>query len=242
MSSRNPKICIICHQDAQSDPSLAKINKVSEMYSLSISKAGALPFLIPVDFPLNSLSEIRNTFDGILLIGGGDVANERYGGKPHSSVSAPDPVRDELEISLVHLALKTEWPILGICRGIQVMNVAMGGSLYSDIADQYPNEIRHNSPQGTPRDKIIHEVHIKTGTRLFEIFGKSSISVNSFHHQAVKSPASCFIVSGETDHGLIEAIEVSERKFAIGVQWHPECLPESEDQQRLFQAFINACK
>jgi putative glutamine amidotransferase len=241
MNQKRPVIAIICNQDIPDNPDEAIYNDVSQRYTTAILNAGGLPVLIPDEFPPSEIQYLRDTYSGVFLIGGGDVAVERFFGKVHPSISAPNHPRDILEIEITKHAVETSWPILGICRGIQTMNVALGGSLYTDIADQVPGTIHHSSPKGTPRNQTIHSVQFDPQSRLEKIYGKSSLNVNSFHHQAISKIASAFSPVGMTPDGLIEAVEIPDHPFAIGVQWHPECMQDDPDQIKLFSAFINAC-
>lgn len=239
---KKPKIALVCHRGEVPGKNRVLPDSLGTTYITAVIKAGGLPFLIPLDYPLDELNVLRETFDGLCLTGGGDVETKRYHGKEHPSVGGVWPVRDEIETRLFCLAIESSWPVFGICRGLQIMNVAAGGMLHSDIPDQVPT-VRHNhqQPAGTPRDQIVHEVRIQPGTLLHQIIGKDSIPVNSFHHQAVSEPAEIMKISGLSDDGIIEALEISSHPFALGVQWHPECMQQYDDQMKLFRAFTEAC-
>lgn len=243
MIQKKPKIAIVCHRGE--NPGMNRIlpDSLGTTYITSVIKAGGLPFLIPLDFPMEDLSVIRETCSGLLLTGGGDVETKRYGGKEHPTVEGVWPIRDEIESRLYDLALETEWPVFGICRGIQIMNVAAGGKLFSDIPDQVPTvRFVHQQPTGTPRDHIVHEVNIKPGTLLHDIIGKDHISVNSFHHQAVSVPGEGMLISAYSEDGIIEGIENPDHPFVLGVQWHPECMQQYDDHMKLFRAFVRQCE
>lgn len=242
MNTKKPVIAIICNQDIPENPEEVKTNEVNHRYPTAILNAGGLPVLIPIEYPVSEIAGLRKMFCGVFLTGGNDVAIARFGGKPHPSVSAPNLERDAFEIELTRLAIQTNWPILGICRGIQVMNVAMGGTLFTDIPDQVPDSLNHYNIQGTPRNTIAHTVQFDPASQIGRIYGLRELPVNSFHHQAIKDIAKDFKPAGITPDGLIEAIEVPENRFAVGVQWHPEWLQESPDQMKLFTAFVDACK
>ncbi len=238
-----PKIALVCHRGENPGNNRILPDSLGTTYINSVIKAGGLPFLIPLDFPLDNLNIIRESFDGLLLTGGGDVDTKRYGGIEHPSVGEVWPVRDEIECRLYHLALETEWPVFGICRGIQIMNVAAGGKLYSHIPDQVPTVKHvHNQPTGTPRDHLVHDVLIEPGTLLHQIIGKDRIPVNSFHHQAVSVPGEGMKVTAFSDDGIIEAIENPDHPFVLGVQWHPECMQQYDDHMKLFRAFVEASR
>lgn len=243
MGEKKPKIALVCHRGDPALPNRVQQDQMGITYTTAVSKAGGLPFLIPLDYPLKDLAVIREYFDGLLLIGGGDVETARYGGKDHPAVGGVWPIRDELECRLANLAYDSDWPVFGICRGVQVMNVAAGGKLYSDIPDQVPNvRFRHAQPVGTPRDHIAHNVDILPNTKLRSIIGKDTLPVNSFHHQAVSEPGCGMQISAYSEDGIPEALEIPEHRFAIGVQWHPECMQQYEDQMKLFRAFTDACR
>ena len=241
--NRKPKIALVCSREPNHDPNRVTRDNAGITYTTSVVKAGGLPFLVPLDYPLDEISLLPAFFDGLLLIGGGDVETERYGGKYHPAVGEPCLIRDELEIRLARLAYDTGWPVFGICRGAQVMNVAAGGKLYSDIPDQVP-EVRfvHASPLGTPRDHIVHQVSIFRDTLLYRIIGKETLAVNSFHHQAVSEPGKDMRLNARSEDGVPEGIELQGHPFALGVQWHPECMQQYDDHMKLFRAFIDACR
>ncbi len=242
MEHRKPKIALVCHRGMVLPEYRVQPDEIGISYTISVVKAGGLPFLIPLDFPLENLGMIRDSFDGLLLTGGGDVETKRYGGKEHPSVSCVWPIRDELECRLANLAYETGWPVFGICRGLQVMNVAAGGKLFSDIDDQVPSaRFNHHQPVGTPRDHIVHKVMIEPGTLLHRIIGKPVIDVNSFHHQAPSVPGKDLLPDAYSEDGILEGLEIPGHPFALGVQWHPECMQQYDDHMKLFRAFVEAC-
>ena len=242
MEQTKPKIALICTRGVP-EPGTRGRDEMGLTYVYSVIGAGGLPFLIPILFPLEDIPVLRETFDGLLLIGGGDVDISRYGGKAHPSVWGSVPERDELEIRLAQTAYETGWPVFGICRGEQVMNVADGGKLYSDIPDQVPDvRILHSQPDSTPRNALIHNVSVQPGTLLHSILGKDTLQVNTYHHQAVSVPGEKMIINAYSEDGIPEGIEIPGHPFALGVQWHPECLQEFEDHRKLFRAFIDACR
>ena len=243
MTQKKPKIALVCHRGADPGPNRVLPDSLGTTYITAVIKAGGLPFLIPLDFPMDELDVIRDTCEGLLLTGGGDVETKRYGGKEHPSVDGVWPIRDEIESRLYHLALETDWPVFGICRGVQIMNVAAGGKLYSDIPDQVPTvRFVHHQTTAVPRDYLVHEVDIKPGTLLHDIIGKDSVKVNSFHHQAVSVPGDGMKINAYSEDGIIEGIENPEHPFALGVQWHPQCMQQYDDQMKLFRAFVHQCK
>jgi putative glutamine amidotransferase len=190
----------------------------------------------------------------------GDVAPTYYGEEPHPELGSVSGALDEAELVLTRWALEGDLPILGICRGIQLINVAAGGSLYQDLPTQYPRALRHRfSPPEYPRDHRAHCAHIEPHSRLAEALDTDSaidvakrpggfdVQVNSRHHQAVKNIASGFIATARAPDGVIEGLEregsVRDASFVVGVQWHPENLAASDPQMLgLFQAFVRAAQ
>jgi putative glutamine amidotransferase len=165
-----------------------------------------------------------------------DVDPACYGEEPHPRLGPVNPLRTHFEIQLVRLALTRELPVFGICGGAQVLNVALGGALYQDIPSQVPKAYKHS---GSPEPA--HTIDIVPDTRLAAILGTPEMRVNSLHHQAVKVPGQGLVVSASARDGVIEAVEIPGRPFALGVQWHPEQLfMEDEAALRLFSAFVQA--
>ncbi len=214
---------------------------VPEAYIQAILRAGGLPVILPVGLAGNDFEELRLRLDGLLLTGGGDIDPARFAGKAHPQVYDVDRERDNLEIALAQLAVRSKWPFLAICRGIQVLNVALGGSLYTDIADQFPNALRHDCAADWPRDHSAHLVSLNPESQLAGILGVTSFPTNSLHHQGLDKIAPGLCPVGFAPDSLVEAVELIDRHpFGFGVQWHPEWLPDSAPMQALFQAFIQA--
>jgi putative glutamine amidotransferase len=216
---------------------------VQQAYTNAILQAGGVPVLIPSELSEGGWNELFHRLDGILFPGGPDIATERFGGVPHPAVYGVDEVRDALELGLAQLAAGEGKPFLGICRGAQVTNVALGGTLYTHIPDQLPNALRHDYPgeDGVPaRTALTHPVRIEEGSRISKILGEPILNVNSLHHQGIKDVASNLKAVAFAPDGLVEAVEISEHPFAIAVQWHPEWLTDQEPIRRLFKAFVDA--
>jgi len=216
--------------------------EIPQAYLDAILSAGGLPILLPTSLPITVLPELVNRFDGFVLSGGGDVDPELYGGHLDTTVHSIDPERDAFECALIQLVLAADKPLLAICRGVQVLNVALGGSLYEDIASALPAAQRHDWYPNIPRDYLAHTVEIEAGSRLAEILGTRELRTNSLHHQAIRHPAPALEVVAHAEDGVIEAVELPGKHFAIGVQWHPECLPDEPAMQRLFQMFVTAAE
>jgi putative glutamine amidotransferase len=177
--------------------------------------------------------------DGILFSGGGDIGLEHSPGQPHPRIDDVDPERDAIELKLVQAAASDGKPFLGICRGCQVMNVALGGTLYTHIPDQLPNALDHSYP-GNMRRVLVHEVKIEEGTHFAKIFDEPIIKVNSLHHQGLKDIAPSVRIAGHAPDGLVEAIELPDHPFGLAVQWHPEWLMDQEGTRNLFTQLIKA--
>ena len=213
---------------------------VHDTYAQSILCSGGIPVLLPIGISKVALTNLIKRLDGILLTGGGDIALRYFEGQPHIRIAEDPPGRDELELELVSLAVKGNLPLFGICRGVQMINVAMGGTLYTDIEDQFSREIRHDCYPGWPRDFLAHSVQIQPESKLSSIFGTDRVEVNSLHHQAIDQIAPGLVATAFSPDGLVEAVEIPGQCFGIGVQWHPECLPNASEMRALFKAFIEA--
>ncbi len=213
-------------------------------YVTAIVEAGGVPILIPPDLPEEGWRTLLERLDGILFSGGADIAIERYGGQPHPAVYL-DPIRDDLELPLMQAALAADKAVLGICRGCQVMNVALGGTLYTHIADQLPGALQHDQHNGDsplPFEALTHIVQIESDSQLAHILGTCSVQVNSLHHQGIKDLAPGLRATAFAPDGLIEGIELPGHRFALAIQWHPEWLTEHAPMRRLFQAFVQAAR
>lgn len=214
-------------------------HRMGDSYIKAITNAGGIPVIIPNNADLSVIRELVDRLDGVLLSGGGDVDPNLYGQRPNGHLGSVNPRRDASEIAIARYVLnETDKPLLGICRGIQVMNVAMGGTLYIDLPSE--GKLAHSLGM-YQRDQVTHEVTVVKDSRLASIMGKGQGWVNSFHHEAVKDLADCFTASAVSDpDGVIEAIELPGDRFAVGVQWHPEELTARDEAMSLFKAFVNA--
>lgn len=213
---------------------------LGENYVQAVAQAGAMPVLIPLGLPDDQLDEILSRLDGILLSGGGDIDPATSGVEAVSEVSGVDPDRDRVEIRLVKTALSKYLPFLGICRGLQVINVALGGSLYSHIMDQHPQALKHDYYPDWPRDHLPHAVRIESDSRLAAILGTTNPKVNSLHHQAIHNLAPGLQATAYAPDNLVEAVELPDHPFGLGVQWHPEWLTTQAPMRALFRAFVEA--
>lgn len=209
-------------------------------YIEALSKAGGLTVLIPLGLPQYHMDELLQSLDAVVFTGGGDIETELFNGKDHPKVAGVDVERDKMELQLVHDVLESHIPFLAICRGLQVVNVAMGGTLYTHIADQLPESVEHTFFPGWPWDHAAHNVQLEEGCLLAEIVGTQTLQVNSLHHQGVLDLAQGLKATGFSPDGLVEAAEIPEYVFGLGVQWHPEWMPDDPKMQALFSAFIEA--
>ena len=208
-------------------------------YLEGVLKAGGLPLLLPAKAEDEVLSEFIERCDGFLLSGGPDVDAKYYGEENLPFNEEISPYRDHMEIFIAKKALECNKPIFGICRGIQILNVAMGGTLYQDINSQMKNTIKHS--QEAPKWYPTHGICIEKGSRVWESFKSDRARVNSFHHQDVKDVAPGFFITSKASDGVIESIEHGNHRFAVGVQWHPELMwQEDITYLRLFEDFIKA--
>ncbi len=213
---------------------------LADAYLQAVLGAGGIPVLIPASIASLDDAGVYSRLDGILFSGGGDIAPARFGGEPHPRITDVDAPRDELELALLQRAVADGKPFLGICRGFQLVNVGLGGTLYTHIPDQLPGALHHNNP-GNKRHDLEHEVELERGSRLGEITATTHLAVNSHHHQGLKGLAPGLSATGHTTDGLIESVELVDHPFGIAVQWHPEWLTHMDPTRKLFDSFVRAC-
>jgi putative glutamine amidotransferase len=238
VSSVGPRIVIpIPVQDAE-----RRRYVLGRNYVRSLIACGAVPLLLPTSLDSTAWRELYAYADGVLLSGGGDVQPALFGEAKHEATSDVDPERDRVEIDLARWALDDDRPLFAICRGIQVVNVALGGSLIQDIPSQHGDRIEHRGGAiGAARDQVLHEVCIEPGSRIAAVFGPGNVGVNSFHHQAIKVLGDGLIVTSRSSDGIIESVERPDRRYFLGVQWHPEEMSAGrDDMHALFQSFVQA--
>jgi putative glutamine amidotransferase len=221
----------------------SRATRPADRYLEAVAAAGGVPLLT---LPEDGLRDLR-TADGVVLAGGRDVHPARYGQEIDPRVAAmlePDEARDQFELDAIALALDRGLPVLGICRGIQVLNVALGGTVLQDVSlagiELSAHQQRRRSPE-PPEWEAAHDVRLEPGSRLAGILGVAVAPVNSFHHQAVDRPAEPLRVTARAPDGIVEGVEAPDRSFLIGVQWHPERMVAHHPAQRaLFAAFVTA--
>lgn len=215
---------------------------LSEMYVQAVFRAGGTPVILPTGADAGEVATLLEIVDGILLTGGGDIDPAIFNGQPHPNVYGIDHERDFLEIELVRQASRSQKPFLGICRGAQVINVALGGTLYTDIGAQLPDAERHDLYPNIPRDKIAHHIQIQNGSLLRKLTDTAKLAVNSLHHQGLEQIPAYLIPIGHSADGLVEAVELRDHVFGLGVQWHPEWLVESSANQAIFRGLVQAAE
>lgn len=215
-------------------------SKVSIYYSQAVLVAGGLPFLLPLcNYSKDALTELVKTFDGFIFSGGQDVNPKLWNDEPLNHITQINNERDSFELELFKLATELKKPILGICRGAQLMNVFFGGSLYQDIFIEANAQLSHI--QKLRYNEPIHKVTIKKDSIMHKTFG-DEIWVNSYHHLAVKKLADKFKCTGQASDGIVEMYESKDTDFLLGVQWHPEMLCEHDPKmQALFKTFLEHC-
>lgn len=218
------------------DPKRIAVNAV---YVQSVILSGGIPYLIPVTDNVEVLRQIVSMLDGIIFTGGQDIQPDYYGETPNKKLGEVNQLRDIFDLSLMKMATDCNMPILGICRGLQLLNVSFGGTLYQDLPSQHPSEINHN--QDVPGTIPTHTASIVKGTQLAEIMNLDELQVNTFHHQAVKQLAPEFKVAAWSPDSVVEAIEAYPVRQILGVQFHPEIFTASgnETMRKLFRHLIN---
>ena len=212
-----------------------------QAYADAIAQAGGVPVVIPSSVAHGGWEALYARLDGILFSGGGDIAVDQFSGEPHPRVDDVEPDRDSIELSLLRAAAEGGKPFLGICRGCQLVNVGLGGTLYTHIPDQLPGALDHAYP-GNKRTVLVHEVQIEEGTKVANVLDEPIIKVNSHHHQGLKDIAPSLRVAGRAPDGLVEAVELPEHPFGLAVQWHPEWLTAQEHTRNLFRRFVAAAE
>lgn len=215
---------------------------INNCYMRSLEAAGAMPVVLPLTDDESLLADYLARVDGLLLTGGGDLDPASYGEQTLPACGTIDTLRDAMELPLARMAAKRpDLPMLAICRGAQVLNVALGGSLYQDLPSQTEARIAHRQKQ--PDRFPAHPVAVTPGSLLAKIAGAEAFAVNSLHHQAVREPAPALHVCAASPDGVIEAVELPEHPFYLGVQWHPERMWQNDDiSMKIFRAFVDACR
>lgn len=210
-------------------------------YMDAISMAGGIPVILPMHVTAEDIDRIDDICDGYLFTGGHDISPALYGEKDRGKCGIINEDRDLLEKLVFDKAYKNDKPVLGICRGLQIINVLSGGTLYQDLHSETDTQIEHHMQP--PYDTTAHRVEINKESSLYKLLKTGTLGVNSYHHQAVKKLAPCLKIMAKADDGTIEAIEDINKKFIWAVQWHPEySYKKDENSRKILQAFVDACK
>jgi putative glutamine amidotransferase len=246
MSSKRPTIGITTQslQAIDGIPAALPASVVmNQRYYEAVAAAGAAPVLIPL---LDDVDALRATYEacaGIMIPGGVDMDPGTYGEAPHERLGRVDPARDRVELQLTRWAIEDRKPLLGLCRGLQVINVAAGGTLYQDLDAQLDGAIRHDyfPTFGFDRDYVSHDVAVAPASRLRSLVEIDQLPVNSMHHQGVKRLGAGLVACAHAADGLIEAVESVNGHWMVGVQWHPEVFEADDPHTReLFRGFVRA--
>ena len=223
---------------------LGKFVRTDLDYVEGVAGAGGVPVVLPPLGDDRAAGAMVQSLDGLLLSGGSDLDPGYYGEEPVPELGATLPERDTFEMALLGLALRRQIPIFGICRGMQVLNVALGGTLYQDLPSQWDgNVLKHR--QATPKWQPTHEVEVREGSYIAEVMGREVVKVNSYHHQGIKDLAEGLLVTGRSSDGVIEAVEAADlsERWLLGVQWHAEAMRGAGPQQEsLFEAHVSAAE
>lgn len=212
-----------------------------DAYIQAIIHAGGVPLLVPAGVG-QDVKRIEESLDGLVLSGGDDVDPYLFDEEPHPQLGNVTPERDEMEMAMARQFLNADKPILGICRGMQLLNIVCGGTIYQDLTAQHAGPLMQHK-QRALKSHASHAVTLTKDSVLHQIAARNEIRVNSFHHQAVCDVASPFVIAGQSKDGVIEAMESAKHRFVLGVQWHPEELYASGDpfSRRIFEVFIKKC-
>ena len=224
-------------------PAFGETYSLTRKYAEGVMQAGGLPLIVPHNLDEDALRAVLDRLDGVLLSGGGDIDPTLFGEEAHPATCEIEPDRDRVELALTRWVIERDMPVLAICRGIQVLNVTLGGSLVQDIPSQVLDAGPHSfDRKTTPRDHLAHPVEIAPNSRLAQVMQLDVAQANSWHHQSIKRIADGLAVTAYAPDGVIEAVEMPGQRLVIGVQWHPEWLFEKRpEHRRLFEGLVRAC-
>ena len=215
---------------------------LSRKYTQAIIHAGGIPLILPANLPTSQLNSLLPKLDGVLFSGGDDVNPRLYGEDQFPETKKVLDERDEIESVLLKSCIEKDLPVFGICRGLQIINVVLGGSLYQHIQTQFAGSIQHDRHDDI-REKRHHSITVTPGSLLARLTGLSSIQLNTLHHQGIRDLAKELDIGAKcSEDGLIEAVEKPDQHFFLAVQWHPEELTEYPEQHSLFEGFVKACQ
>jgi putative glutamine amidotransferase len=224
---------------------LGKFVRADFDYVEGVAEAGGVPVVLPPICGPRAAEDLLDGMDGLLLSGGSDLDPSYYGEESVPELGVTLPERDAFEMALLEHALRRNMPIFGICRGMQVLNVALGGTLYQDLPSQMDHMVLLGHRQETPKWQPTHEVEMDRGSKAAEIMRTDELKVNSYHHQAIKDLASGLVAVASSPDGVIEAVESRDlsKQWMIGVQWHAEAMRESgPEHRRLFEVHVSAAE
>ncbi len=230
--------------EAAAERPLGRFVRTDLDYVEGVAGAGGVPVVLPPVGDERAAAAIIRSLDGLLLSGGSDLNPGYYGEEPAPELGPTIPERDAFEMALVGLALRRGVPVFGICRGMQILNVALGGTLYQDLPSQWEGDVLKHR-QVTPKWQPTHEVEVREGAYIAEVMGREVVKVNSYHHQGIKDLAEGLVVTGRSSDGVVEAVEARDlsERWLLGVQWHAEAMRGAGPQQeRLFEAHVSAAE
>lgn len=213
---------------------------LNNSYIYAVLGAGGIPVIIPSGVTPDQFDKLLGAVDGVLFTGGVDINPANYGVPMHAQVTEVDLARDKMEIAMVDWVVKHNKPFMGICRGSQMINISLGGTLYTHLYDQLPDALFHTCYPDLPRSLLAHTIQTKAGSKLRQILGDGDIWVNSLHHQGLRKIGKNLQATAHASDGLVEGIELPDHPFGIAVQWHPEELQDAEPMRNLFHALIKA--
>jgi putative glutamine amidotransferase len=238
-----PVIGITGHTDQSARPPNLPLLSIAPSYVEATDLGEGAPLLIPPHLEEIKLRAIFERLDGLILSGGGDILPTFFGDEDRGLLWLVDEQRDRTELALARWTLSEGLPLLAICRGVQILNVAAGGTLIQDIPTQVPDALSHSTIAGRPLSTISHTVEIAAGSKLATLVGAGELGVNSAHHQAVQTVGSGLVVTARAPDGIIEGLEAPDHPFCVGVQWHPEVMVESYPvMRRLFEGLVEAAR
>jgi len=242
---KKPVIGITCYLDYDDPkrkyPFVFAFDYAKRQYYLAVQDTGAVPVILPNIEKLSLVDEYVEVLDGLLLAGGGDVHPSFFSERIRAKNLSIKIERDRFEMALAKKALRKKLPILGICRGFQVINIALGGTIFQDLSLRKEKTLNHK-PEKVIRFKRKHKVKIKEDSKLYSIVKEKQILVNTSHHQIIKDVAPGLSASAWSEDGVIEALEGKGKEFLISVQWHPEAMLKHPSSRALFRAFVKACR